>query len=561
MKVRKLQIRDFVTWGGHALKAPIETSKVLDRGGNPTVRELLSSIVFNPSNGMISLNGDRIVMQRTAVSTGLRRELIRMLGPQEARVFLIRLGFLSGQSDARFVRASWPNLNARDAFTAGTRLHTFSGVVRVETVFNTYDFGKKKLTAEFLWHDSAEAAEFRQNRPSPDPVCWTQLGYASGYASEFFDTLIVYKEVECAGQGHSHCRVVGKHADAWGAADPEVALFRDRIVATPEPASSAPLRKIGHPSVERALNGLDQVLLAPVRSHLDLVAPMALPVLVCGASGTGRSRATLYLHRASAMQAADMRRVFGAQVNFELCTEIARPGKSGKRNPVRETLLIDGVETIPADIQSQLARSIEDGIINGGPRIIALSDEDPTAGSPGLSPELHSTLSALAIRLPSFAERSGQRAGIAIELLPMLAARMGMEAPTLDDEAVRRIEDHTWPGNLHQMRGVLTGALAGHSAPGPITAKEIATQLSRLAGPSPMTGKAGKDGALLSPLLDRLIEAQEFSLPDFEQSVYRAALERAGGNLSAAARLLGLTRPQLAYRVNGHQDAKSESGE
>ncbi|URK89200.1 XylR N-terminal domain-containing protein (plasmid) [Rhizobium sp. RCAM05350] len=82
--------------------APIELSKVLDRGGNPTVRELLSSIVFNPSDGMISLNGARIVMQRTAVSTELRRELIRMLGPQEARVFLIRIGFLSGQSDARF---------------------------------------------------------------------------------------------------------------------------------------------------------------------------------------------------------------------------------------------------------------------------------------------------------------------------------------------------------------------------------------------------------------------------------------------------------------------------
>lgn len=538
------------------MKAPIETSKVLDRGGSPTVRELLSSIIFNPSNGMISLNGDRIVMQRTAVSSVLRRELTRMIGTHETRVFLMRLGFLSGQSDARFVRASWPNLDARDAFTAGTRLHTFSGVVRVETVFNTYDFRKQKLTAEFLWHDSAEAAEFRSgNRPSPDPVCWTQLGYASGYASEFFDTLIVYKEVECAGQGHSHCRVVGKHADGWGASDPEVALFRERIIATPEPASSGPLHKAGVSAGEHSLCGLDRVLLAPIRSQLDLLAPMALPVLISGATGTGRSRAARYLHSASAMHAMEMRRIFGAQVDLELCAEIAHPSKSAKRKSGGETILIDGVEHIPAEVQRQLAHAIEDGILGGGPRIVALSDEGRPTDSPGLSSELRSALSALAIRLPTFSERAGQRAEIATELLPMIAARMGMEPPALDNAAAKWIEDFAWPGNLHQMRSVLTTVLAGHANKKPITAKEIAAQFSRLAD---MPAIGGKGSTTLSPLLDSLMESQTFSLPDFEQSVYAAALERAGGNLSAAARLLGLTRAQLAYRVNGQANARPE---
>jgi transcriptional regulator with GAF, ATPase, and Fis domain len=99
------------------------------------------------------------------------------------------------------------------------------------------------------------------------------------------------------------------------------------------------------------------------------------------------------------------------------------------------------------------------------------------------------------------------------------------------------------------MRGVLTAVLAGHANRRPITAKEIAAQLSRLAD-MPVVG--GKGSTTLSPLLDSLMESETFSLPDFEQSVYGAALERAGGNLSAAARLLGLTRAQLAYRVNGN---------
>ena len=146
------------------MKTPFEPSRLLDRGGKPTVRELLSRLVFNPVDGTIRLNGDRIVMQRAAVGVELRRELIRLLGPQEARVFLMRLGFLSGQADARFVRTSWPNLDIGDAFTAGTRLHTFSGVVRVETVYNDFDFRKKRFAGEFLWHDSVEAAEFRRLR-------------------------------------------------------------------------------------------------------------------------------------------------------------------------------------------------------------------------------------------------------------------------------------------------------------------------------------------------------------------------------------------------------------
>ncbi|URK89199.1 sigma 54-interacting transcriptional regulator (plasmid) [Rhizobium sp. RCAM05350] len=102
-------------------------------------------------------------------------------------------------------------------------------------------------------------------------------------------------------------------------------MFRDRIVATQDTLPPEPVRKSGAHLPEVSLSGLDRVLLAPVRPQLDLLAPMALPVLIFGASGTGRSRAAHYLHRASATQAAEMRRIFGAQVNLEFCTEITVP--------------------------------------------------------------------------------------------------------------------------------------------------------------------------------------------------------------------------------------------
>jgi transcriptional regulator with AAA-type ATPase domain len=531
------------------VKTPFEPSKLLDRGGKPTVRDLLSSLVFNPVDGTIRLNGDRIVVQRASVGVELRRELTRLLGPQEARVFLLRLGFLSGQADARFVRTSWPNVDIGDAFTAGTRLHTFSGVVRVETIHNDFDFRRKRFAGEFLWHDSVEAADFRRLRPTTEAVCWTQLGYASGYASEFFDTLIVYKEVECAAQGHNHCRVIGRPADMWGAGDPEVILFRERI-ATPDPArQSEPLRKVAARTAESALSELDRLILAPVRAELDRLAPMALPVMLAGAPGSGRGSAARYLHRASGPAGAELRHVFGRRVDLDFCAEIARHG-GRRRGQAGETILIDAAEEIPADVQPYLARAIEEGMLVGGPRIMAMVGSDPTAGARPLplSAELWYALSALSVRMPGLDERDGERAAIARALAPILAARMGMEAPHFDDSATKAIERAAWPGNLRQMRTVLSAVLAAHRGDQPVSRVEVEAQLERLRFAMPAAGADG--GHRLQTVLEQLFEEGGLSLPELERSAYQAAVERAGGNLSAAARLLGLTRAQLAYRLS-----------
>lgn len=142
-----------------------QMTALMDRGGRPTVRELLSSPAFNPVDGAIRLNADRLVMQRAAFGAELRRQLVRTLGKDEARSFLIRLGFQPGMNDARFVRASGQNLDIGDAFTASTRLHTFSGVVRVETVHNDFGFSKRFFSGKFLWHDSVEAAEYGKDVP------------------------------------------------------------------------------------------------------------------------------------------------------------------------------------------------------------------------------------------------------------------------------------------------------------------------------------------------------------------------------------------------------------
>ncbi len=106
-----------------------------------------------------------------------------------------------------------------------------SGVTRVETVHNDFDFKKGKFSGEFLWHESAEASEHRKHYgDATEPVCWSLVGYASGYATHALGKLIVYKETECKAMGHKHCRVVGKPAEVWGEDDPTVELFRRQIM-------------------------------------------------------------------------------------------------------------------------------------------------------------------------------------------------------------------------------------------------------------------------------------------------------------------------------------------
>ena len=531
------------------MKTRLEKSGLLEGGGKPTVRELLASLVFNPVNRTIHLNGERIVMQRATVGIELRRELIRLLGPQEARIFLLRLGFLSGRTDARFLRTNWPGLDIADAFTAGTRLHMFSGVVRVEPIYNEFDFRRKRFAAEFNWHDSVEAAEFRRHhRQATDPVCWTQVGYASGYASEFFDTLIIYKEVQCSAEGHLHCRVVGKPAEVWGPGDPEVILFRERIAPPPEEEQVKPRRALTVRAAGSSLSPLDRIVLAPIRAQLDRLAPMALPVLIEGAAGTGRTRAARYLHRASSASGSELREIGGSQVTDDTCAQISRSVQAGRRGSTAGTYLIHDVESVPSAIQQRLARALEEGLLVGGPRLLALADFD----SPDHSEPMHSSLvyalSALTVRVPSLAERPPvDRVAIAGALLLALAASMGLPPPELNGGAARVIERADWPGNLRQLRAALGAVLANHRGSGPITGAEIETQLAR---PAPRPKRPdSQESASLRPWLDRTLSSGNFSMAALEREIYDAAVARSDGNLSAAARLLDLTRAQLAYRL------------
>jgi predicted hydrocarbon binding protein len=195
---------------------PCVSSDDLESATPPTVDDLAHSLLFTPGDGRIWLNDQRMLLLHASALGALRRELIATIGHQESRALLTRVGYTSGAKDAEFIRGQWPSSELAAAFNAGPRLHCLEGFVKVTPVRFEFDVDRGKFFGEFLWHDSSEAAEsIAANGIGSAPACWTQLGYASGYASAFLGKLILYREVECMAMGAPHCRIVGRPADEW----------------------------------------------------------------------------------------------------------------------------------------------------------------------------------------------------------------------------------------------------------------------------------------------------------------------------------------------------------
>src|SRR6266568_8411506 len=144
-------------WMEDALQITAGQEPLLDRGGHPTLRELLRELVFSPASGSIRLNKERLILQRANQMSRLRSQLVERSGRDEAFVMMTRLGFVAGREDADFVRKSWPVLDPGDAFTAGTRLHMLCGCVNLKTIHNDFDIRRGRFSGEFLWRSSAEA--------------------------------------------------------------------------------------------------------------------------------------------------------------------------------------------------------------------------------------------------------------------------------------------------------------------------------------------------------------------------------------------------------------------
>lgn len=218
-----------------------------------------------------------------------------------------RLGYFADARDAAIARKVRPNMSLQDMFVVGPQVHALKGIVQVELVRMDIDVDLGKHYGEFIWNGSTEDEQHvRHFGIGVEPVCWMQIGYASGFTTEFMGRPVLYREVECRSMGQPHCRIVGKPVNEWDDAADDLrflqaepftkglsALAGQRQTEARGIASRAPATAFDDDMVG-ASPGFSSVCYMVRR-----VAETRATVLFLGESGVGKEVFARTLHRVS----------------------------------------------------------------------------------------------------------------------------------------------------------------------------------------------------------------------------------------------------------------------
>jgi len=572
---------------------PPGDSSALNDETAPTIGDLSECLFFSPSDGRIWLNEQRMVLMHNSALGALRRELIERLGLERARGLLTRAGYVSGVRDAQLVRERWAAARPEAIFAAGMRLHALEGVVKVEAIHFEFDPTKGRFAGEFLWHHSSEDEEHvAAYGVGTEPACWMQLGYATGYVSTLVGRLTVFREIECRAMGHSRCRIIGKSADLWGDVQEDLRYLNAESFASVDPLADRNRRDPGIPvggaeaGNHRHMVGVSAAFNAACQM-LRRVAPTRATVLFVGESGVGKELFAQMLHRISPREAEPFVSVncaaipenlveselFGVERGAYTGAVSSRPGRFERAHG--GTLFLDEIGCLSLTSQGKLLRALQEGVIErvGGTRVVevdvrvvAATNEDlRSAVREGrFREDLFYRLNVFPIQLPPLRERREDIPLLMGYFLQRYNECHGRAVTGFTTRAVRAMLNYRFPGNVRELqnlveRGVIVAEDGGvidlpHLFRDEETTRELMFSIGEhgeLASASPPP----EEGSLLEQFRRFAPGGEAPSLDALEARLVREAVAQAGGNLSAAARLLGLTRARLAYRMKKIDEA------
>lgn len=211
------------------------------------------------------------------------------------------------------------------------------------------------------------------------------------------------------------------------------------------------------------------------------------------------------------------------------------------------TLFLDEVGDMPKSAQAKLLQVMEQHTVRrvGGLRDIPVDvhvvaathrDLEASVSDGSFREDLFYRLNVVPITIPPLRERREDIAPLAHHFLDSLAKEMRMPGRHIAPDALRALEAHDWPGNARQLRNVLERILL----------LDDDDTIGRASLPPEVCGV----GAIPSVALGGFqLPPEGVRLEEVEKDLIRQALDRSGGNKSEAARLLGLTRDTLRYRV------------
>lgn len=568
---------------------PRGDSRQLSDSSSPTPAELTDCLFFSPEDGRIWLNDQRMLLLHSSSFGALRGEVIERLGLEPARGLFTRAGYASGARDARLIRERWPQADAAAVFRAGTHLHTLEGMTKVEPLHFKFDADSGFYEGEFLWHHSCEADEHvAAYGIGQDPVCWTETGYAIGFVSGLFGQMVIFREVECRGMGHRSCRVIGKTAEQWGDVERDLSYLSVSQAVANSPSSPLPGNPVSSSTrvspQQQPLIGASAAFNAATQA-LQRVALTPATVLISGESGVGKEMFARQLHQLSrrhdspfvALNCAAIpdnlieAELFGVERGAYTGATHSRPGRFERAQG--GTLFLDEITSLSLAGQSKLLRALQEREIErvGGVRgikvdvrVVAATNVDlrKAVADGSFREDLFYRLNVYPIALPPLRERRDDIPLLINAFLKRFCQEYARTPVGLTMRALKVLLRYDFAGNVRELQNLIERGL--------IASEEgQAIDLVHLFRNEPMPANPyGVDdhGSLSSSDLHRvkplpgpaLLETlsqldQQFSIEGLESRLINEALQQNAGNLAAAARLLGLSRAQFAYRLKKHQ--------
>jgi DNA-binding NtrC family response regulator len=314
------------------------------------------------------------------------------------------------------------------------------------------------------------------------------------------------------------------------------------------------------------MNAFDQYLIghspafqAVIRAA-GVVAATDVNVLILGETGTGKERMARAIHQESPRCRATFVPVNCASLPEGLAESLLFGHRKGAfTGAVNDhegylaaahggTLFLDEVGELPLGVQAKMLRFLESGeslpVGHTQPhrldiRILAATNRDLSdlMAAGRFRADLYYRLHVVPLELPPLRDRDGDLELLLGHLTDQLSARHRITPPVYGRETLSALQRYPWPGNVRELRNFaerMLVLLSGQT----ITPFNLPREMRDGGAPQ---GDSKSRGFRLP--------AEGVRLEDLEAEVIRQALERTQGNRSRAARLLGLSRDTLLYRI------------
>jgi DNA-binding NtrC family response regulator len=290
-------------------------------------------------------------------------------------------------------------------------------------------------------------------------------------------------------------------------------------------------------------------------SAIERVAPTRATVLLAGESGVGKDLIARAIHFHSPRRDRPLVKIncsaipenlmeselFGYEKGAFTGANTSKPGKFEQADT--GTVFLDEIGDVPPAVQVKLLRVLQEREFerlgsnqtrHTDVRVVAATNQDLRAAleQGTFREDLYYRLNVVPMNIPPLRERKRDIPFLAEHFLKKLGPEMGGRVESITEAAIEKLTAYHWPGNVRELENVIERSLV-MCAGTKLDAEDIRLENA----PRP---RQQNEPAFLPDGL---------TLDQYEQDIIREALRRAGGNKSQAARLLGLTRNALRYRL------------